>query len=125
MIELWDCFSLFNLFPNATDTLLFWHTDDQMNLNHSLISQEKKTDKTHNMNSKLKVYIWMAKKSSGVLGLAACRTLASIRSPRQLSRLHIPVKKTTAEDRKMFFLVYLIVNCKIYPTKLFPTIKLN
>lgn len=39
------------------------------------------------------VYVLIAKKSSGVLGLAACRTLATLRSPRRCSKLRLPVKQ--------------------------------
>lgn len=38
-------------------------------------------------------YAIIAKKSTGVLGLAACRTLANLRSPRHCSNLRFPVKQ--------------------------------
>lgn len=40
-------------------------------------------------------YVLMAKKSNGFLGLAACRTLANLRSPRHCSNLRFPVKTST------------------------------
>lgn len=46
----------------------------------------------------------MAKKSTGVLRLVACRTLNSLRSPRRRSRLRFPVKRITAEH--MFFFLF-------------------
>lgn len=53
------------------------------------------------------IYVWMAKKSTGVLRLVACRTLNSLRSPRRRSRLRFPVKRMTAEHMKMFFSLWL------------------
>lgn len=38
-------------------------------------------------------YVLIAKKSTGVLGLAACRTLANLRSPRHCSNLRFPEKQ--------------------------------
>lgn len=43
------------------------------------------------------LYTWMARKSTGVRGFAACRTLASLRSPRRRSSPRFPVRNATSE----------------------------
>lgn len=43
------------------------------------------------------LYTWMARKSTGVRGFVACRTLASLRSPRRRSRLRFPVRSATSD----------------------------
>lgn len=64
-------------------------------------------------------YVLIAKKSAGVLGLAACRTLANLRSPRHCSNLRFPAKQDdgfiflSMPDNKIHPLGHFSFSCNI------------